>query len=366
MRLGVDIRCLTEPHHSGVAFYTKNLLRHLFALDNKNNYFLFYNGYQAIDNPVLSEFKKYPNVSLRRFHWPNKIFNLAENFFNYPNIDKLLGGCDVFFAPNLQFVSLSKNCKKVVTGHDLSFEFYPEFLSLKRKIWHKFVNPRKFFSVATKIIAVSQNTKNDLMNIYKIPEEKIHVVYSGIDADAPRSFVPQKYILTLSTMEPRKNIESLIAAFKELHKEERFKDYQLIIAGPKGWKAKKIYHSALHVNGIKFIGYVSEAEKDNLYKNAAAFVFPSFYEGFGFPPTQALACGVPVIAAPTSSLPEILNNAALYVNPYDISEIAKALKEILNDNPLKNKLVEAGLRQAEKFTWESAARQTLAVFNSLV
>ncbi|MFA6028188.1 MAG: glycosyltransferase family 1 protein [Patescibacteria group bacterium] len=369
MRIGIDVRCLIEPHHSGVAYYTKNLLEHLFAVDTKNTYLLFYNSYRPVKNTVLEEYKKFSHVSLHSYSWPNKFFNFSQKYFKRPLIDKLLGGVDIFFAPNLQFLALSSDCKKVSTAHDLSFEIYPEFLSLKRKFWHKVINPRKFFSSSDAIIAVSKNTKKDLINIYNIPEDKINVIYSGVEtqliASVPNETQP-KYILTISTLEPRKNIESLITAFKRLIKNEQYKDYQLFIVGSKGWKSKSIYKSAANENSIKFLGYVSEEKKQELYMNAQAFVFPSFYEGFGFPPLQALKYNVPVIAAQTSSLPEILGPAALYVNPYDSAELSRALQSVLQNNSLRENLINAGKTQANNFSWEKSARDTLAVFNSLV
>ena len=365
MRIGVDIRSLLEPYPSGVAYYTKNLLDKLLEIDQKNQYLLFYNSYQPDNLKLVEELKKYSNVRVKSFSYPNKIFNSLLFFLHWPKIDKLLGGVDIFFAPNLQFLALSKKCKKIVTIHDLSFERYPQFLSLKRKLWHKIINPKKFISAAHSIIAVSHNTKRDLIDLYRINPEKINVIHSGVStnnvSDEKRQ-LPDKYILTVSTLEPRKNLEGLIAAFQELIKKDQFKDYYLLIAGPQGWKAEHLYHLAPDNKQIKFLGFVSDAEKAQLYKNARVFVYPSFYEGFGFPPLEAIARGSPVIVSMNSSLPEILADAALYINPYNILEIANVLEKVLTNEDLRRQLIEAGQKQVQKFSWQKAAQETLQVF----
>ena len=365
MRIGIDVRCLLEPFPSGVAYYTKNLLSKLFEIDSANEYFLFYNSYKKENLNLIEKFKKYPNVHLKGFHYPNKFLNGSINFLHYPNIDKLIGGVDVFFAPNLQFISLSDKCKKVVTVHDISFDLYPEFLSLRRKLWHKFINPKRFIKQADKVIAVSKNTKKDVVKNYNISKEKIKVIYSGVDIDKNSVETGRgKYILTISTLEPRKNIESLIQAFIKLRQQEKFKDYQLLIAGPKGWKADNIYKLAEVDKNIKFLGFVSDQEKAELYKKAEVFVYPSFYEGFGFPPLEALAYQTPVIVSMNSSLPEILNDSAIYINPYDVNELTKALTEVLGNSSLRENLVSLGQEQIKKFDWQKTAEQTLDIFKN--
>lgn len=368
MRIGVDIRSLIEPYPSGVAYYAKNLLEKLLEIDQKNQYLLFYNSYRPSSPAFIKDLQKYPNVQIKGFSYPNKIFNSLLIFFHWPKIDKLLGNVDIFFAPNLQFLALSKNCKKIVTVHDLSFERYPQFLSLKRKLWHKIINPKKFIAAAHSIIAVSQNTKKDLVGLYQIDPQKINVIHSGVSTDnlaEKKMQLPEKYILTVSTLEPRKNLEGLIAAFQELIKKDQFKDYFLLIAGPQGWKAEHLYHLAPNNPQIKFLGFVSDAEKAYLYKNAQAFVYPSFYEGFGFPPLEAIAYGVPVIVSMNSSLPEILNDAALYIDPYNILEITCALEEVIKNLELRKYLITAGQEQIKNFSWQKSALETLQVLETI-
>lgn len=362
MRIGVDVRPLLEPQPSGVSEYTRNLLTHLFEIDNENQYILFANSF---DRDKKIELPKKDNVEIKFFHYPNKIFNVLVNFLGYPKIDQLLGGVDVFLAPNLQFISLSDQCKKIVTVHDLSFEIYPQFLSRRRKLWHRIINPKKFIQSADQLIAVSQSTKQDLVDLYNIDEARIQIIHSGINQqpkEVEQGDLPEKYILSLSTFEPRKNIDSLILAFQKLIKKEQFKDYKLILAGAKGWKSERIYNLAKKDPRIRILGYVSDKEKASLLKHASVFVYPSFYEGFGFPPLEALAQDTPVIASAASSLPEILGDAALYVNPYNIFDILKALENLLSNSTLQEDLVMKGKEQVQKFSWEQTAKKTLAIF----
>lgn len=362
MRIGVDGRSLLEPFPSGVSYYTKNILENILSIDDKNQYILFYNSYKPGKLYGIKYFSKFQNVIIKGFSYPNKVFNGSIILFNQPKIDLLMGGVDVFFAPNLQFLSLSEKCRKIITVHDLSFELYPQFLSWKRKMWHKFVNPKKFIGSADKIIAVSDNTKNDLIKLYGINSEKIKVVHSAIQENHDALIsenLPVKYILTVSTIEPRKNLEGLISAFNLLVKKDQFKDYQLLIAGPRGWKADYVFHMAKFNKQIKFLGFVSDSFKTQLYKKASAFAYPSFYEGFGFPPLEAISYGVPCLVSANSSLPEILGSAALYVDPYNVFDIASGLEKILINENLRQAMIKNGKIQAQKFSWQRAAQETM-------
>ncbi|MFH1173248.1 MAG: glycosyltransferase family 1 protein [bacterium] len=372
MRIGVDIRSLMERQYSGVAEYTLNLLNALLALDSQNKYYLFYNSLKPV---VLPEFKQ-KNVKLCGFKYPNKLFNLGLKLTDKFQIDKMLGKVDVFWLPNQQFINLSSKCKKVITFHDLSFERYPEFFSFKRKRWHEVINPRKLAKTFDRLIAVSNSTKLDLMEFYQVKEEKIKVIHSGLNemfnkeaAETEKARVKEKYnlpdrfILYLGTLEPRKNVIALIDAFNSIKSQTK-----LIIAGGKGWLYGDIYRAAnnSHKKGsIKFLGYVADSDRPALYSLAELFVFPSFCEGFGFPPLEAMAMGTPIITSANSSLPEITGDGALLINPYNINELAQTIDQVLLSDELKNRLREKGREQAKKFTWQETARQTLEVFNNL-
>jgi len=377
MTIGIDIRCLAQGKHTGVEEYTVNLLNSLFGFDKDNEYRLFYNSYKASPE-IISGFLKYKNVKLCRFRYPNKVLNSYFRFLKYPKIDKMIGDVDVFFSPNIIFSSLSRNCRRIVTFHDLSFERYPEFFSRKRRLWHKTVTPSRLAKKADEIIAVSDSTKQDLVQLYNIDPKKIKVIYSGIEERfspvenkeelrrvRKKYNLPEKFILFLGTLEPRKNIEGLILAFDKL---KQSKNLNLVIAGSKGWLYENIYKTAQKVNSsdnIKFIGYIDPEGKPALYSLAKLFVYPSFWEGFGFPPLEAMACGTPVITSNVSSLPEVIGEAGLLVDPYNINEIAEAMNQVLQGESLRTNLQKKGIERAREFSWGKTAKETLKVFREL-
>ena len=380
MRIGIDIRSLIEKIPSGVTEYTTSLLTNLMKIDKENRYLLFYNSWHSI-SPELLKLFNYSNVEVRSFHWPNKIFNSSLVIFNYPKIDRLLGGVDLFFIPNLNFLALSKKCKKIITVHDLSFVRYPAFYSWKGRIWHKIINPQKIFNQANRLLAVSENTKNDLTELYHISAEKIKVTYSGVNRNFFQKIdskilekikvkynISKPYIFTLSNLEPRKNIESLILAFDSFRQKYNL-DYQLVIAGGEAWtQNKRIYSIAQdssYLSDIKFLGYIPSQDKPPLYQAASVFIYSSFYEGFGFPTLEAMAGRVPVASAFSSSLPEVSKEAALLFNPFNISELVEVIYQILTDDRLRRNLIEKGFKQAVSFSWEKTAKETLKLFKEV-
>lgn len=359
-----------DARPSGVPEYTLNLLKEILKLDTENEYRLFYNCFG--DCPNLPEFN-FKNVKLVKYNYPNKILNyLYFKIFNYPKIDKELEA-DIFFMPHINFIGMSKGAKSVITVHDLSFLRYPEFFSARKNFWHKMVNVKKLLKRFDLIVAVSENTKKDIIELCDIDENKIKVIYSGIDERCQKLPIkkklnlPEKFILYLGTIEPRKNVDGIIRAYGELKKTNPdLANVQLLIAGERGWKSKKIYQEwekSEFKNDIQFLGYVGAEEKVSLYNSASVFIYPSFYEGFGFPPLEAMACGCPVITSHVSSLPEVVSDAAITVNPYDINNLAQALNNVLTDENLKNKLITRGLEQAKKFNWQKTAQEYLKILN---
>ncbi len=383
MKIGVDIRCLAEGRHSGVEEYTVNLLLNLFEEDKENSYVLFLNSFKE-PTTKADLFKKYQNVEIKRFRYPNKIINFLFWYFRRPAIDKMLGKIDMLFLPNIIFAGFSPKTKIILTVHDLSFENCPETFSLKRRLWHWFVNPRKLCQKAESIIAVSESTKNDLAGIYKIKPEKISVIYSGIGenykimdrndfrlvAVKEKYSLPYKFILYLGTIEPRKNIVGIIRAYNQLRKIKHpdLEKYKLVIAGERGWKSEKIFSEidkSPYKDNIILTGFVADEDKTVIYNLASLFVYPSFFEGFGFPPLEAMSCGVPVITSNNSSLPEITGDAAILVDPDKPDEIYRAMKEILLSRELQELLRKKGLEQAKKFEWKKTARDFLKLVRNL-
>jgi glycosyltransferase involved in cell wall biosynthesis len=388
MTIGIDLRVLARGTRTGVEEYTINLLSHLLPLEPEINYQLFYNAYQKVklNYPWLS----LSNVQLKDFRIPNRLFFATACYLNQPKIDKLLDGIDVYFNPHFFIAPLSSRCKKVITFHDLSFEHEPRFFSGRKRLWQKFLmNTRREAQRAGKIIAVSQSTKEDLVNLYGIEPEKIKVVYSGVGGQFRPFFrsptpklsrswtpklielkekynLPDKFILYFGTIEPRKNIIGLIKAFELLKKsyKPQTTNYKLVIAGTKGWLYQDIFRTAKeskYNQDIIFTGFVEEADKPVLYNLAQLFVYPSFFEGFGFPSLEAMACGIPTIVSVNSSLPEIVGQAALMVDPTNIDELAWAMETTLTNNNLREQLIKKGLKQAQKFSWQKCAQETLEV-----
>lgn len=380
MRIGIDIRCLAEGKRTGVEEYTIALLKELFERDHTNEYVLFFNAWRHA-GPDLSWAKQYSHVTLKTFHVPNKLLNLALWYFAWPKLDRLVGGVDVFFLPNLNFAAVSKQSQLVVTAHDLSFELFPEAFSWKARLWHYLVNFRSLIRRADRIIAVSQSTKGDLMTEYGVSPEKIAVIPSGIDERFKRLdrndpellrvkekyHLPYRFILFLGTFEPRKNIRSLIEAYGALQGSgnEAAKKYELVIAGTRGWKCDDLflaYEQSKYREHIHFPGFIADEDKVALYNLASVFVYPSLYEGFGFPPLEAMACGAPVIVSHSSALPEVVGKAGIMIDPYQPDELYRALESVLGNQELQTQMHKEGLAQAKRFSWKKTAEETKAVF----
>jgi len=383
MKIAIDIRALQEERHSGVQEYLLNLLEALLAIDKKNQYLLFSSGYtNPLKKPAIRQLlKKYSQVKSRHLAFPNRVLNLCWKFSNFPDLEKFLGHPDVFFAPNINIIPQKLLLKTILTFHDLSFERFEKFFSPKGRLWHKFIRPKFLAQRAQKLIAVSSATAQDLVTLYGIYPSKIKIIPLGIKKtfkplrnkeDYPKKIkkkyhLPPKFILYLGTLEPRKNVEGLIRAYNILRKEKEFKSYKLVLAGPKGWLWKKIIQAAKNSpfsQDIIFTGPILRHERVYIYNLAHLFVYPSFLEGFGLPPLEAMASGVPVISSNRSSLPSVVGQGGILIDPYRIEELVWAMKEILKDKNLYLYLRSQGIKQAERFSWQKTAQQTLDCFSS--
>jgi glycosyltransferase involved in cell wall biosynthesis len=369
MKIGIDLRSLSSGSISGVENYIVGLLEHLLPMDKKNYYKLFYNAWGSA---VVPDFH-FINSTIHKSGVPNKLLN-AELKLHLTNLEKFTGDIDCLFMPNLNQFNIKPQTKLAITVHDLSPVVTPEFYDFKRRLWHKFLNYKKSFERANIIFAVSEYTKFDLQRLFNVPENKIKVIYPGVnqpgelndgDLKTTRNHydLPGNFILFLSTLEPRKNLINLIKAFEILET-----DANLVIVGRKGWKCRPIFKTIRDSKKsakIKYIGYVSEGDKSKIIKLARAVAYPSFYEGFGFVPLEAMSLGVPVVASAVTAIPEVLGEAALLVNPYSTQEIKKALEEILDNEELRNVLIGKGKKRAAEFTWEKTAAKVLEGLNSL-
>jgi glycosyltransferase involved in cell wall biosynthesis len=377
MNIGIDIRTLMDRRYSGVSLYTLNLVNSILEQDKNNTYKLFYNCATDIKLPKFSR----ANVEIVHTRFPNKIFNYAlQKTLDWPKIDRKMG-VDLFFMPHVNFISLTPDCQKIITVHDLSYLRYPQFFSWRKNIWHKITNVKLLLKKFDKIIAVSENTKNDIVDLLKIPADKIRVIYSGINDNYRRVTdheelkriklkytLPDKFIFYLSTIEPRKNVSAIIKSFEMLSQDKSLDEYYLVIAGCYGWKYKKdlkILENSIYKNRIKFLGYVAEEDKPALYSLSDAFIYPSFYEGFGFPPLEAAACGCPVITSFAPSLPEIIKGMGIMVNPYDVNELKSAFYKIINDQYFSNKSQNQADRVNKFYNWKKTANEYIEIFNNI-
>jgi glycosyltransferase involved in cell wall biosynthesis len=390
MKIGIDARTLMDKYYSGISTYSLNLIQELLKKDQENTYILYYNSAKKI---TLPKFKG--DYEVVHTNYPNKIFNyLLQKRLAWPKLDKILGGVDIFLAPHYNFLSLSNNTKKLLTIHDLSFLRYPEFFSSRKNFWHQAINIKKLIYSMDIIIAVSENTKQDIVELLGINEHKVKVIYSGLENDfhnireqievgtfinefnkqklkkvKEKYQLPDKYILSLSTLEPRKNVETLILAYNKIRDNyDNFKDIKLVIGGAKGWKYKNIFETikkSKYNDNIIFTSYIENKDKPYVYKQAQVFVYPSFYEGFGFPPLEAMASSVPVVASFSSSLPEIIDKAGILVDPKSSDELVTAIVSILEDKNLRDYYIKKGLKRAQDFSWSSTAENYIKIFNNL-
>jgi glycosyltransferase involved in cell wall biosynthesis len=290
-----------------------------------------------------------------------------------------LGNVDILHSNT--FCSPKKHPGKlVVTIHDLSFFVYPEFHTEANRT-HCLKGTIEAALYADKIIAVSDHTKNDLVKYLNVPEEKIAVIYEAageqfkpvrdealIRTVRKKYSLQKEYILTVGSIEPRKNHKRLIEAYSMLPAELR-RQYDLVVAGGKGWLNSDIpalVEKLKLSTNVRFIGYVAEEDLPTLYSTATVFAYPSLYEGFGLPVLEAMACGCPTIVSANSSLSEIVDESGLFVDATSVDEISAKLQAMLTDQALRGKFRSEGIKKAAAFSWKETARQTLDVYKEVL
>ena len=371
MKIGVDIRHLAGGDLSGVGYYTVNIIKEMSKLAPNDEFILFASG-------TASALKKVPqfsesNIKVVKKDLPNKIVSTYMKSPYGPALEDFLDEkITAWFFPNINMIRTK--LPYALTMHDVSFRTMPEFFTKKTKVWHRLANVKKLLNDAQIIFSVSGSTNTDLQNIWRINSNKITITHLGVSenynsqlSSADKNYLRTykinfPYFLTLSTPEPRKNIESVIEAYEIFcENSKQNPSPHLIIAGGSGWKTEEIIRLARtskFKNNIHLIGYVADKHKPALYRNANIFLFPSFYEGFGLPVLEAMACGTPVITSFTGSMPEVVEDSAILIDPYNVSDIVMALG-ILNDSELRSELIDKGKKQSAKFTWHKTAEQTL-------
>lgn len=356
MRISIDATSVLL-RSAGIKSYAYHWIRHLRSLAGADSItafpFLGDLGVLNHERSVLSLWATYPRLAVLYF------VNIPGN----PAINWITAGADVFHASN-QVRNPPAKVRLTATIHDLTCWLMPE-LHTPANVRADRSFAEKVFRRAHGLIAVSENTRQDAIRLLGINPDRIRTIYSGVDArffDAKPARRDKPYVLFVGTIEPRKNLDTLLNAWRVLKRELR-QEYELVVAGPVGWSAETI--AARLQSEACYLGYVPEADLPGLTAGATAFVYPSLYEGFGFPVAQAMAAGVPVVTSSTSCLPEVTGEGAVYADPKSPAEIAAALDCVLTSESMRNKLAQAGRSRASRYSWETCARQSLDFFHQL-
>ncbi len=337
LKILFDARVLTHKHYTGIENYTKYILENM--------------------KEVVSVAKpKYTNKYLAHL-WTHLILPFKKG--------------DVLFCPaNSAPIFIPKNKKLVLTIHDIAFLTYAKSFSRFFRLYYTFLIP---FNIkrADQIITISEASKKEILRLFPNVEDKINIISQGIDSKYKiiNEFKKKKQILYVGSINERKNIIGVIEAFEKLPKEL---DYDLIIVGnffnlfSLSDKMKETIQRAKFNNKIIFKEGLNDKELIEEYNLSTVFIFPSFYEGFGFPPLEAMACGTPVITSNISSMPEVCGDAAMYVDPYDVDDISKKIEFLLANEEERERLIKKGLERVKHFTWEKSAKKHLDVIKGLV
>jgi glycosyltransferase involved in cell wall biosynthesis len=355
---------LSESYRSaGINWYIHNLLRHLPSADPQIGYTVFLGERRYTASPAVAlRFSRLPTQRpLVRIFWEQAIqpWSVRQS------------GVDLVHEP--AFVgAVAGRCPFVITVHDLSFLLYPQGFRMLNRFYLRNLT-RWSVHRARRVIAVSESTKYDLVRLYDLSPARVDVVHNGVDpsfrplpageisAFRAERGLPERYCLFVGTLEPRKNVVQLIEAYARLPRTRP----PLLLVGGKGWLYDEIFArvEALDLSTeVHFVGYVSTEELPQWYNAAELFVYPSLYEGFGLPPLEAMACGTPVVTSTASSLPEVVGEAGLSVDPGDVEALAAAIERVLMDVELREQMQVAGVARAQGFSWEKTARDTVACY----
>lgn len=365
MKIAIDIR-EAGAEKTGKGWYTYNLVFELLKLDSKNEYTLYSDNEK---NP----YKEFKNAHLQHIkgnglRWHLNV--LKDLKIQRPNI---------FFAPTSYIIpSLApKWLRVIITVHDMVAFLFPSTHKAKAVIIER-LTLRNAIKKAAQVFVVSENTQKDLLKRFKYPQNNIHLVPC-----APADFykepvkqeelakfklkykLPEQFILAVGTLEPRKNFATLIKSFVII--KSKLPESKLVIVGKKGWKYEHIEATLKQYkleNDVIFPGYLDNEDLRKMYSVATVFVFPSLYEGFGIPPLEAMACGCPVVSSNVASLPEVIGDAGILIEPKNARKIADSVVSLIENDQVRNMLIERGHRRAEKFSWKTSAEAALAVFET--
>jgi glycosyltransferase involved in cell wall biosynthesis len=367
MRIGIDAR-LVHYSQAGIGQYIAGLVKGLSQCDEGNEFVLLQS---RKDKTVLANTANFARKSL----WTPSHHRLEQLVLPFEISPLRL---DVLHSPDF-IPPFRRDYKSVITVHDLAFLLYPHFLTEESARYYGQID--RAVRYADHIVADSISTKRDIINFLGVPDAKITVVYAA----ANRIYRPiqdtqllhqtrlkygleKPFILFVSTIEPRKNLPTLLRAFRQLLDHYKL-DVTLVVAGQRGWFCGEVFAVADELelgDSVAFLGHVPLGDLALLYNTARMHVHPSFYEGFGLPPLEAMACGTPTIVANVSSLPEVVADAGLLIAPEHTEGWTVAMWRVLTDDSLHAELSEKGLKRAKVFSWEKAARQTLDLYKRLI
>ena len=368
MKIAVNTRFLLKNKLEGIGRVTHEVLRRM-VQNHPDDEFIFF-----FDRPYDDEFIYGKNVTPVVLFPPTRHPILIVAWFEF-SVKRALEKYqpDVFFSTD-GFCSLRSEVKTVVLVHDIAYQHFPDQVSFFiRKFYQNFQH--RYLQKAAQVITVSHFVKNDLVDKIGIPAEKIQVAHNGCSSNfSPATELTKKeikekytngqpYFFYVGAVHPRKNVHGLITAF-DIFKEKTNAPHQLLIGGRFAWqtgKVKTAFDHAKHQKDIQFLGFVEEEELPKLIGAAFAFVYVSFFEGFGLPLLEAMECEVPVITSNISSMPEVAEDAAILVNPHEVNEIANALLQYFENEDLRKEKIENGRRQKEKFNWDRTAEVIYAV-----
>ena len=366
MRIAIDAR-LVYYTQAGITQYVKHLVESLAQTDHESEYLLLQSRKDRESLVEQSNFKRIPiwtPCHHRMEQWTLRL-----------EISPL--DIDVLHSPD--FIPPSRGrFKSVITVHDLAFLLYPHFLTRESARYYGQID--QAVRRTDHIIAVSEATKQDLMQRLGVPENKVTVIYEAsspqyhpLPSEEARNHVRERFgleddfMLFVSTIEPRKNVPGLLQAYRRLLDSYKV-SAKLALAGGRGWLFDEVFATVERLrltDQVRFLGRVDTADLPFLYNAARVLVQPSFYEGFGLAPLEAMACGTPVIVSNVSSLPEVVGDAGLRVDPEDVSELTVSMYRLLTDEALRNEMIQKGLARAACFSWETAARETIEVYRKV-
>lgn len=365
MRIGIDARPLSYQL-TGIGVYLKHLLDEIQKIDNKNRYYLISNG------PINCEINN-PKWSKIEGNFTTKLVSTLWLQLKAPLIVSKLN-IDLFWGPRHQLpVFLSSSMKTVLTVHDIVHRLYPETMALPNLLTERLLM-RWSLLRSDFILTDSQSTASGIKKFYRVDSNKIDTIHPGVpffpgnstvNADLNDLF-PSKYFLFVGTLDPRKNFERVFRAFEMIRPEKH--GVHLLIVGAEGWK-NRAFHKRIKTHSLKgyihLTGYVPRDKLGSLYKKALCLLFPSLYEGFGFPILEAMSCGTPVITSNASSMPEVAGDAALLVDPYNVNALAEAMHDIMKSEDLRKRLMVKGSERIRLFSWEHCAEETMQVFEKV-